>query len=39
MTSEEKRNENLHKWISGIFGQLSNGYPLQCSEYGTLFKE
>jgi hypothetical protein len=32
MTSKEKHNENLYEWISGIFGQISNGYPLQCSE-------
>jgi hypothetical protein len=31
MTSKEKQNENLYDWISGILGQISNGYPLQCS--------
>jgi hypothetical protein len=33
MTSKEKQNENLNEWISGIFGRISNGYPLQRSEY------
>jgi hypothetical protein len=31
MTSKEKQNENLYEWISGILGQISNGYPLQRS--------
>jgi hypothetical protein len=31
MTSKEKQNKNLYEWISGIFGQISNGYPLQRS--------
>jgi hypothetical protein len=31
MTSNEKQNENLYEWISGILGQISNGYPLQRS--------
>jgi hypothetical protein len=31
MTSKEKQNENLYERISGIFGQISNGYPLQRS--------
>jgi hypothetical protein len=31
MTSKEKQNENLYEWISGILGQISNGYPLQHS--------
>jgi hypothetical protein len=31
MTSKEKQNENLYEWISGIFGRISNGYPLQRS--------
>jgi hypothetical protein len=30
-TSKEKQNENLHEWISGILGPISNGYPLQHS--------
>jgi hypothetical protein len=34
MTSKEKQNENLYGWISGIFGQISNGYPLQRSDHG-----
>jgi hypothetical protein len=32
MTSKEKQNENLYEWISGILGQISNGYPLQRSD-------
>jgi hypothetical protein len=32
MTSKGKQNENLHEWISGILGQISNGYPLQRSD-------
>jgi hypothetical protein len=31
MTSKEKQKENLYEWISGIFGRISNGYPLQRS--------
>jgi hypothetical protein len=31
MTSKENRNENLYELISGILGQISNGYPLQRS--------
>jgi hypothetical protein len=31
MTSKENQNENLYEWISGILGQISNGYPLQRS--------
>jgi hypothetical protein len=31
MTSKEKQNEKLYEWISGILGQISNGYPLQRS--------
>jgi hypothetical protein len=31
MTSKENLNENLHKTYPGIFGQVLNGYPLQCS--------
>jgi hypothetical protein len=33
MSSKEKQNENLYKWISGILGQISNGYPLQRSAH------
>jgi hypothetical protein len=33
MTSKEKQNENLYEWISGTFGQISNGYPLQRSNF------
>jgi hypothetical protein len=33
MTSKEKQNENLYEWISGILGQISNGYPLQRSDW------
>jgi hypothetical protein len=29
---KKNQNENLYEWISGIFGQISNCYPLQCSE-------
>jgi hypothetical protein len=32
MSSKEKQNENLYEWISGILGQISNGYPLQRSD-------
>jgi hypothetical protein len=32
MTSKEKPNENLYELISGILGQILNGYPLQYSE-------
>jgi hypothetical protein len=39
MTSKEKHNENLYEWISGIFGQISNGYPLQCSGIGSEMSE
>ncbi len=35
MSSNEKKNENPYEWISGILGQISNGYPLQRSEYKT----
>jgi hypothetical protein len=37
MTSKEKPNENLYEWISGILGQILNGYPLQCSELKQIF--
>ncbi len=30
-SSKENPNENLYEWISGILGQVLNGYPLQCS--------
>jgi hypothetical protein len=33
MTSKEKQIENFYEWISGIFGQISNGYPFQRSVY------
>jgi hypothetical protein len=33
MSSKEKQNENLYEWISGILGQISNGYPLQRSAF------
>jgi hypothetical protein len=33
MTSKEQQNENLYEWISGILGQILNGYPLQRSNH------
>jgi hypothetical protein len=37
MASKEKQNENLYEWISGILGQISNGYPLQRSVLQLFF--